>query len=450
MANKKVWHGGSNTAPYETWATAATSIATAAAAAGLNEAVEVADDHTGDASGTTALTIPFAGTSAAPTLCYTVNRATGLKSNTRVLIKRTGTSGTISISGSVRASTFDIEVGTTTNGSALTLAASASPDEVQIYKDVAFRLLGSGSTNRINLGNINTGSRKSVRWIDCTLRGTTTSGTGLLRSSGGVAFEWNGGGVEAGSSAFPYLFDLSNVRPMSIMAANLDLTAVSDTLQLVSPAAGNSSTVRGRLENIAMPATWVGAVADVGNPGAEIIAVNVGAANANYQFGHVEFKGAAVQDTGVYRTGGASNGGVTPLSWKLSSSADARWLTGEYLGPEMAIHCDTTGAKTLTVEVLTDGVTLTNRDFGLEVSYLGSSTNCAGSLKRTIDEDYTGSATNLDSSSVSWTGTSGFTNPIRQKVSAPITVEKAGLIVVRPILSRASTVVYVDPEPALT
>lgn len=450
MANKKVWHGGSNTAPYETWATAATTLATAAAAAGVGEAVEIADDHTGDSSGTTAYSISFAGVAAAPTLCYVVNRTTGLKSNTRVRIKRTGTSGTISITGCVRASTLEIEVGTSTNGSALTLSGSASPDEVQIYRDCIFRLLGTGTTNRINFGNVNTSTRSHVRWVDCWLQGTTTAGTGILRSSGGVAFDWTGGGIEAGSADFPYLFDFDNVRPMAFSLSNLDFTAAGDALELVSPTASNSSTIRGRMENIAMPSGWTGSIGELGNPGANIVAVNVGGANVNYQFAHLEFRGRATHDTGVYRTGGASNGGVTPLSWRLSTGADAKWLTGEYVGPEMAIPCETTGAKTVTVEVLTDNVTLTDRDFGLEVTYLGDPTSCAGSLERTINEDYTGSATNLTTSSASWSGTSGFTNPVKQKVSVSITVEKAGLIVVRPILSRANTTVYVDPEPVLT
>jgi hypothetical protein len=310
--------------------------------------------------------------------------------------------------------------------------------------------MGSGITCRINIGNVNTASRAFLRWVDCTLLGTTTGGAGILRSSGGAAFEWKGGGIESGTAAFPYLFDMFNVRPLAVHAANLDFTAASDTLQLVSPASTNKSTVRVRLENIAMPTSWVGEVADTGNPGSNILAVNVGATNTNYQFKHVEFMGSTTHETGIYLTGGASNGGVTPISWKMSSSADAKWLTAEYLGPEIAVPCETTGSKTLTIEVLTDNVTLTNRDFGVEISYLGSTSSSAGSLARTIDENYTGSPVALVSSSATWTGTTGFTNAVKQKISVPITVEKAGPVIIRLILSRASTTVYVDPEPVIT
>ena len=151
MANKKVWHGGSNTAPYETWETAATSIATAADAAAIGEAVEIADDHTGDSSGTTVLSIAFSGTADAPTLCYVVNRATGLKSNTRVLVKRTGNSGAIQVTGCAHVYGIELECGSSASGTAITLVGSQSPDEVQVFKDCAFRSLGSGTTSRFNI-----------------------------------------------------------------------------------------------------------------------------------------------------------------------------------------------------------------------------------------------------------------------------------------------------------
>ena len=73
MANIRVWDGGSNTSPYDTWAKAATAIQTALTAWSSGDQVWVASDHDEKWSANTTLTIGSA-TKADQALVISVNR----------------------------------------------------------------------------------------------------------------------------------------------------------------------------------------------------------------------------------------------------------------------------------------------------------------------------------------------------------------------------------------
>ena len=120
------------------------------------------------------------------------------------------------------------------------------------------------------------------------------------------------------------------------------------------------------------------------------------------------------------------------------------------VSPEIVVWNDTTGAaKTVTVEIVTDGVTLTDGECWLEVMYLGTSGVPLGTLIRDAKADVLASAANQTSSSETWT-TTGLTTPIKQKLSVTFTPQEKGFFIARVVLAKPSTTVYVDPKLTVT
>jgi hypothetical protein len=117
---------------------------------------------------------------------------------------------------------------------------------------------------------------------------------------------------------------------------------------------------------------------------------------------------------------------------------------------DMRIRNTTTGsAVTVTIDVLRDNATnMTNKDMWLEVMYLGDSSTPLASFQGRASgtggrlDDINASATDLASSSATWT-TTGMSNPNKQKITATFTPQQAGWCLIKVCLA-ANSVVYVD------
>lgn len=154
--------------------------------------------------------------------------------------------------------------------------------------------------------------------------------------------------------------------------------------------------------------------------------------------------GNTYSETTVVHTGGASDG-VTPLSWRMVSNANASYPGFPLRSEEMRVWNAALGAsKTVTLQMLTDGVTLTDADAWLEIEYLGTSGYPQGAelISRCA---VLATPSNLPTSSESWT-TTGITTPVKQYLTASVTPQLAGYIRVWLVLAKPSTTVYVDPK----
>lgn len=444
MADKYLWSGASGVADGSSWTDAYTTMQAAAAGAALGDRILVASDHA-DPNVNAAYTIVFNGTADNPTQVICVDRTSGAFT-TGAVVFRSGTNGTISIQGSFVSWGVEWGVGTATNSTAITFCASNSIRQLQHVLNGVVIAGGSGANSRINCGNINTVLQNELRFFNTDV--LFGSNTGGFRLSGQVDFEWVGGGLLSGATSLDAIFDITgNAEPGLFSARNVDLSNAATDTDIFKP--GIIIPLRASLANIAMPSGWTGSVIADGELAANVTAVNVGGGNNNYQFAHVGYVGRTVQDTGIYRSGGATDG-TTAMSWKIDSTVDAKWPALPYIGAPVAVWVDSTSSPvTVTFEVLTDGVTLTNQDFGLEYSYLGSSTTSLGTVARTTPADILASAANLTTSSETWVST-GLASPVKQKVSFTFTPEKKGFVQAVPILHRDSTTVYFDPEPTVT
>ena len=149
------------------------------------------------------------------------------------------------------------------------------------------------------------------------------------------------------------------------------------------------------------------------------------------------------QETVIVRTGGASDGD-TPISFEMVSSANTKFFH-PLETPEMGRRQNSIGsAITVTVEVVTDGVTLTDADAWLEVQYLGTSGFPQGSMVSDRAADVLATPANQTTSSETWT-TTGLAAPVKQKLAVTFTPQEKGMILAKVMLARPSTTMYVDP-----
>ncbi len=153
------------------------------------------------------------------------------------------------------------------------------------------------------------------------------------------------------------------------------------------------------------------------------------------------------KETTIVRTGGASDG-VETISWKIvANSSNNRTYPFECW--PIAIWNDTVGSPvTATIEIETDGVTLTDAEAWLDAEYLGTAASDLASVVSSGPATALSAGANLPTSSEAWT-TTGQGSPVKQYLSVTFTPQKAGIVRLYVKVAKASTTLYVCPKPAL-
>lgn len=178
----------------------------------------------------------------------------------------------------------------------------------------------------------------------------------------------------------------------------------------------------------------------------EIRVVNCDSADTNYRYHKQTYQGTITQETTIVRTGGASDG-TTPISRKMVSTANSKFyspLESDWI----VIWNETLSSLTATLEVVTDGVTLTDAEAWIEVEYLGTSGFPLGGFVNDRAANILATPANQTTSSETWT-TTGLSSPVKQKLAATFTPVEKGPIRARICLAKASTTMYVCPKLAV-
>jgi len=155
---------------------------------------------------------------------------------------------------------------------------------------------------------------------------------------------------------------------------------------------------------------------------------------------HQSFEGVVTEDTVRVRDNSDS-----AYSHKLVSSAYTKFYSPLRSFPVARYNATEGSAITVRVEVLTDGVTLTDGDFWIEVNYLGSASYPLGSIESSAKSNILATAANLSTSSEGWT-TTDLSSPVKQYAEVTFTPQESGPIEIVACLAKASTTVYVDPD----
>lgn len=444
---------GSDADNGSTWALAKATAAGAAAIDAAGDTVYISQVHSETTA--SAVTLSWAGTLAAPSRILCANDAaeppTALA--TGAIIASTGASN-LMCHGHFYAYGIDFRAGTGSSPVILGMGASAAGDSA-VFESCIFNLsFGTSSSSRIvpnSSSNHQIGSQ--ILWKNCDVK-FGAAGQGI--QPGNTYFTWQGGSLLSGGTSPTTLFS-------SIGSYNDKGTVVVvDGVNLVNASAGMNIFAVGStisdctIRNCKLPASWSGSLC-VGtvSVGQRYKMINCDAGDTNYRLWIEDYCGYIKSETTIIRTGGASDG-VTGLSFRMTSGANAEYPVHHLRSHELSDWIDTVGSPvTLTVEIVHDsagagsGSKFQDDEVWLEVEYLGTSGFPLGSFINDAKADVLATAANQADSSETWT-TTGLTTPVKQALSVTFTPQEKGFYIARVVLAKASKTLYFCPKATMT
>jgi hypothetical protein len=186
----------------------------------------------------------------------------------------------------------------------------------------------------------------------------------------------------------------------------------------------------------ATPGSLVGAFVDV---------IRCDSSGTNYIQRRYWYQATLSEETTVVRGGGATDG-ITPIAWKIVTTANAKWLTPFEAFPISIWNSITTGNVTVTIYGTWGGGAVPNNDdIWIEVEYLGSSGSPLASFVNDTKSNNLASGSALSSDGSAW---GGGTTPF--KMSVTITPLLAGYLRVYVKAAKTSSTFYIDPLPVLS
>ncbi len=421
---------GSDADDGSTWALAKATLAGAASAAAAGDTIYVSHVHA--ESSASLMTIAFAGTLSNPVrvLCVNDGAAPPTAEASTATVATTGNAN-ISFTGSciVKGVAFTAGSGGTSSPS---FVIANGTDMSQQFIGCDFVLGGSNVANRIGVGNSAGGQRAFARLQACRVKFANASQAISVRNAG---FHWNGGGILAASATPAALVNGASAGASgSILLENLDLTNLSTSFNVFGAAGFMGQPV---IRNVTFASGWAGTVGAPTVAGQRYLLVGGDAAGSKI--------GRSMRSpAGELRSAATIFDGGNAGSWCLASSADANALNVLVSDEIYRHHAGGGGTQTVTVELLTDNVVLTNADCWLTVEYLGAS----GGATASSEKAQLAAASNLASSSATWTAP-GVTTPTKQKLTVSVAPAEAGYMILRVHLARPSTTVYVGTNPTV-
>lgn len=435
--------GGSNTAPYDTWAKAATSLATALAAA------------------TSAGDVVVIQYNAVPTTDSTLSVDTSYTFAANIFLLAASNDGGSSYTPTAMDGTTNF-IGSSSGGGHITLLGS---DKQPLVYGIAFR----------NAGSVN----KDFRLAASSGFSPTFDSCYFYLGTTGVGFICLSTSFETYTRFNHCTFRTGNGASM-LTAATSQLTKCTLSSSGTQPTQGifNSYTsTRGRVECVGCDFSFVTGTV-VPNSGANLVATfdrcifgsgatllasqttnpTLASADAFYSdclvgttriWGHYNALGSAVRETGIYYTGGAAGS----ESWKVVTTANAT-KTSPYVSPWVDWHNTGTSAITPRFEIARDGSTTAYTDAQVWAEFSWKSTS-SSPLASGLQSDWQGLAaaaagtagTNqaTGAGAGSWTGLSGTAWSGKLDSGASITPTESGVLRGRIVVGGASTTLYVDP-----
>lgn len=428
MADRYVWSGATGAGNGTSWADAYTTLLSVAAVDTAGDTIHVASDHSESLAGP--MTLNWAGTSASPVKIISENRTTGV-AEFGAFLKTTGAYNiTLAQNAAVCVSGLSVRAGdTASTSSRMTVGSNVTA----FYENCLF---AQGST-AASFSSIYLQSGSIANLRNCDVSFTATTSAISVEAS---RVQWDGGTISGGVT--PSALFSVGATGSTFYAENWDLSGAGAAMNIVGAVAGASLF---ELSNSRLPAGWAGVLCGAVPASSRIVMRNCDNADTNYRLWIEAGSGGIRDETTIVRAGGASDG-TTPISWRMSTNANASEFVAPLASDPIYQWNDTTGTgKTLTVEILHDSVTpLTNAEVYVEVCYLGNAGYPLGSTVADGRDSVLVVATNQDSSSATWT-TTGLSNPNKQKLSATFTPQEKGLVSAVVRLAKPSTTIYVCP-----
>ena len=449
MADYFVASGGSNTSPYDTWAKAATSLATALAAATAS-GDRVIIQYDGVPSTDSALAADTTYTAANHiAIISSTNSGTATVTPTVMgtdnWIGNSTTNRSISISGAYKIYIYGLTFRTA--GSTADYISIMSPSGEINIESCYFWCGNTGANVRVTLGNANSASSKSYfRAKNCVFRFAHSSQGISLQGKGEII----GGSISADGVAITTIFTQTGWytnNPRHVYG--FDMSAAASTAYLT--AASTSDAFDLRLYGCKLPSAFVlynrtGGLEN--RSSGDVTLFNCASADTHYHFAHADMMGETVMSTGIYANDGASYDGTNRLSWKIVTTAYCSYYA-PYVSPWIDRYHAGTSAITPYLEIVRSGSSTAYNDDEVwsEWSYQGTS----GYPLSTIVSDRMALAgtpaaqTSSSKTGSDWTGEDATSWFGKLSPTASITPAEIGHLRARVCVGAASTTVYVDP-----
>lgn len=427
---------GSDADSGATWALAKATLAGAFAIASAGDTIYVSQAHAETQASAMTLISPGTATNPVRVLCANDGAAPPTALATTATVSTTGTNSIVFSTGFayVYGISFFSATGSGNNSLQFNGAGSGWSMEACLFS------VGTTSSSARIILSVST---LYVEWNNCSVSFSSAS---QAIATTGVRFVWRNTASAVAGTIPTTLFIPGNSASAEVYVSGVDLSAVTGALVNI---ASNHARTLYYFRNCKLGAGVSAISGTIAAPGATQVYVdNCDSADTNYRMEHYKLQGSIRQETTIVRTSGASDG-TTPISHKMVSLASGPTLFSPLEGPWMSIWNDSTGSKTVTVEILHDSVTaLTDAEVWLEVEYLGTSGFPLSSYAHDRVADAFASAADQTSSAASWT-TTGLTNPNKQKLAVTFTVNEKGPIRARVMLAKPNYTVYVDPNASV-
>lgn len=439
MANLYVTSTGSNTAPYDTWAKAATNPSTAVNAAAAGDTVYIHGESFTIAANET---WTLAGTATNPVRVVCSNDKVNEPPQTLGTAKytQTTTGNDLVINGIGYINGFTLE-STSTASLAITLTLASTDADELVMENCGYVLssTNNGSTSGIIIG-AGAENNSRVRLINPTIVFGNATGQGFTINQNLVIEGGSISMVAAPTSLFRYIG-----RSAQLSLDGCDISGVTSGTMINpgSQTVGNVYELRNFRHHAAV--TLVGAYTDVSQP--EVYLSNYGSGDTHYNFAHYSSRGSTIMETGIYANDGQTYNGTNHITWKIVTTGYASQAM-PYVSPWIEKYHSGTSAITPYFEILRDGSTTpyTNAEVWGEFSYQGTS----GYPKANFSNDesvWLAGATNQDAG-IGTSGWTGDTGAWSGKIDSGSTIMPAeiGMLRGRICVGAASSTVYLDPK----
>ena len=422
MANRYVYHSGSNTSPYDTWAKAATTLTTALTGSAAGDIFYVAHDHVQSTAG--AVTLTAIGTIANPNFIYCVDRG-GTVPPVSADLRTTGvitSTGANSINTAGFAYCYGLKFNAATSGSPTVSQTNWT------FDSCAWTI---GTTGGVNFRVTN------VTFLNTTIAFGSTSDQIAVNNG---RFVWKNTPSAIAGAVFPTNLFATIAGLAGVYLQGVDLSALGSGKQIF-----NTNTDNFLIDCKLGASVTLAATPTVLAP--RYYSIRSDSSGTNYVNGMVSYQGTLTTETTIVRTGGASDG-TTPFAWKIITTANTKWpYPHHFESPPISIWNDTTGAsKTITIEGTWGGGAVPNNDeIWIECEYLGDASYPRGLFANSGKADNLAAASACTSSSETWGGsTSEF------KMQVTITPQMKGPITAVVKVAKASSTFYIDPKITIT
>lgn len=371
--------------------------------AAAGDTVYVGDDHSENMGGSNGISITPPGTGASPNFIYSIDHtlslpvsSSGLKTGATV----SSNASTVIVVNSSSAGChayyygFTLNAGTGATNATLQINNSSSASYTKL-EACALKVLCTGSSGGVIFNNTSAASQR-LELINTTMQFGATGQIIKTNMNGKVI--WRNTASAIAGATFPTTLFFTTSAGVVVLEG-VDLSAIAGTL--VPAGTSGSSYAAYQFIDCKLNASVTIAATPV-NPGGPFVdVIRCSSAASTYIQRRYLYEGTLQEEATIIKTGGASDG-TTPISWKITTTANSKWIM-PFESFAVSLWNGVTGTnRVVTLSGIWNAAALPNNDdVWIEVCYLGASGSPLGSWKSSgkADNLATGSPLSADANS---------------------------------------------------